>query len=159
MTTMCAYDWTKGKTSQIAYIGTDFHIHEIYRAVGQKQPSFADLTKWTGAPAVSTSTAMSGFEWVAGKSKHVVYTDDVGHIHELSCATNWTHADLFDGAHIADSAHAAKAVVGRSISGFDWAAEGTKQIVYHGDNGSNESIQELSMYPAQFPMATPTCRN
>jgi hypothetical protein len=145
MATMCGYGWTLGKSMQIAYVGSDKNIHEIYRTAGDPTPRFANLSALCGAAPASDSSVISGFQWVGGKSKHIVYTTDLGHIVELHCDTGWRPAaDLFLGNAIADVAHVVNARVGGSICGFDWSAENTKQIVYLGDDFS---IQELSIFP------------
>jgi hypothetical protein len=142
MLQMCAYDRTTGqKSKQVAYVGNDLQIYEIYQLPGQKEPAPAAVLPAPSA-SVTPHTLMCGFQWVGGKSKHVVYSDGRGHLHELACTNKWSHADLFDGQHIADPDHVVPHYSDIEICGFDWAAQSTKQVMYYGVDGS---LQELSM--------------
>src|SRR4051794_4670977 len=92
---LTGYEWKVGGTKQVAYVGIDDHIHELYKSNNQAWKQ-ADLTNLTGAPNVPDSSLLVGYEWAAGKSKQVVYTTGDGHIHELHVkqGDQWSHADL-----------------------------------------------------------------
>jgi hypothetical protein len=147
MVQICGYDWVAGKSKQVAYIAHDFKIYELSQVSGQSGPFPTTLPAPMGS--VSSFTAISGFQWIAGNSKHVIYTDDGGHVHELTWSTSstgWSHTDLFDGKHIADPPLAVSARPASLISGYDWPAASTKQIVYFGSDGP---VYELTKYPNQ----------
>jgi hypothetical protein len=95
---MCGYDWTTANSKQVAYLAADSHIYEIFQVFGQNTLGHIDLTGKTGAPEVE-STIITGFNWPAAKSKHVLFVDDAGHIHEMSCTDHWKPAvDLMSDA-------------------------------------------------------------
>jgi hypothetical protein len=125
------FGWKAGATKQIVYLTEDGHIHELSVPVGGSW-SHVDLTQTTGAPPLQPDTAFTGYEWKAGDSKQVVYRTEDGHIHELflSVGGSWSHADLTQvtGAPPASTNT-------RTISGYEWVAGGTKQVVFVTANG------------------------
>ena len=120
------YEWEAGGTKQVVYRPADGHIHELFVAVGGSW-SHADLTQITGAPRPEPDTAFAGYEWKAGGSKQVVYRTEDGHIHELFVVVggSWRHADL---TQIAGAPPAS--TNSPIITGYEWEAGGTKQVVY-----------------------------
>lgn len=132
-----AYTWSTGRTQQIDYISpmSDGHIHELVTL--QDHPwSYENLMdQHTGAPP-SDGVDIVGYGWEAGGTKHVVYTADDGHIHELSAGVSgpWRYTNLTQaaGAHQTES---------RILAAYPWDAQKTRQVVYLGDDGH---IHELA---------------
>ncbi len=90
-----------------------------------------DATHWEqldvfsgGKPASGSS--LSAYQWAQTLSKVVVYLDGIGHVNEVvdTPVTTWAQADLtaITGAPAAGA--------GSRISGYSWAAGGSKQVVY-----------------------------
>ena len=135
---LAAYAWSEGPTKQVAYVGQDKHIQELWVPVdGQWQR--ADLQELAGAPPVWQITA--GYSWSAGHSKQVVYIGDDGHIHELWVEKGawWQHIDLtavtnapLPGSHY--------------MVGYGWDEGRCKQVAYVGQDGQ---IHELFMPQGQ----------
>ena len=99
---MVGYEWKAGGTKQVAYVGVDGHVHELYVQVG-KEWLVNDLTKIAGAPRALgfeiLGGSIAGYEWGAGQSKQVVFLSDADHhIHELYCQLggDWALAHLTD---------------------------------------------------------------
>jgi hypothetical protein len=135
--TMTGYSWGKGGSKQIAYKGSNGHIHELYVVSGGKW-KHADLTILTGAPPYGYG-ALSGYEWETVGTKQVVYKDANGHIHELwvGVGGSWKHADL---TKIASAPPAS----GGFLTGYEWEKGGSKQVVYTTNDGH---IHELWVRP------------
>jgi hypothetical protein len=110
------------------------HIQEIYTA-DQQSWHITDLMKGAGA-AVSNGRALAGFEWQRGNSEQVVYIDAKGHIQQIytNVDNQWNVMDLTRKAQ-------APLANGRAISGYEWTALGSKQVVYV---DQNNHIQELT---------------
>ena len=122
---LSAYQWAAGNSKQVVYLDVLGHVHELSVTAGG-QWAHIDLTKYTGAPAAWTLSSLPGYQWVAGKSKQVVYLDAAGHVHELSgtVGRRWAHTDLTQRA-------GAPAAGARSrLSGYEWADGKSKQVVY-----------------------------
>jgi hypothetical protein len=120
---LAGYSWGTGGAKQVAYIGADNHIHELY--VSTYRPwAYADLSQLTGAPAV-TGAALAAYAWETGRSKQVVYLTANGHVHELYVSSGgaWAHADLtqMTGAPPAS---------GSALAAYAWESGGSKQVVY-----------------------------
>jgi alpha-D-ribose 1-methylphosphonate 5-triphosphate synthase subunit PhnG len=91
---LTGYAWEQGHSKQIAYIGLDGRIHEVYVEAG-KEWHHVDLTALANVP-LSSITALDGYSWAVGDSKQVVYTGEDGDIHELWMPRtgNWTSTNL-----------------------------------------------------------------
>jgi hypothetical protein len=91
---LTGYAWPEGHSKQIAYVGQDGYIHELYVEAGQ-QWQWVNLTERAQAP-VTPITSVSGYAWTAGETKQVTYTGDDGEIRELWMprAGTWTATNL-----------------------------------------------------------------
>ncbi len=94
MNVLTGYAWPTGHSKQIAYLGQDGHIHELYVEAG-KSWQYADLTSLTHAP-ITPVTSLYGYAWSAGDSKQVTYVGNDGNVRELWMPRNdnWVAADL-----------------------------------------------------------------
>jgi hypothetical protein len=131
---LCGFDWPAGQSKQIAYRDERCHIQELCVKEGEDWQEY-DLTAISGAPKASDMSPLAGYSWSAGGTKQIVYMDRNRHVQELYKGVNsyWQHADLTQLTH-------APLVDGTALSGYEWTAGGTKQVVYV-DN--NYHIQEL----------------
>ena len=127
---LVAFDWKVGGTKHLVYTGRDGHLHELSASVRGLWNS-TDLTQTTGAPPVADATPLAAYAWEAGKSQHVVYMSEDGHLHELTSGLDgkWSHTDLMDvtGAPLAGTS---------ALAAYAWEATGTRQVVYTGDDGN-----------------------
>lgn len=123
---MVGYEWTRGQCQQIAYVGQDGHIHELFMEAG-KMWQHADLTALTNAPRATE--LMVGFEWPEGQCKQVAFVGEDCHIHELCLGMGdaWKHADL------STSTNAPLAT--DVLTGYAWSQGRMKQINYVGQDG------------------------
>jgi hypothetical protein len=78
---LTGYAWDSGHSKQIAYVGREGHIHELYVEAG-KTWRHVDLTELAQAP-VSQITSIAGYAWSAGDSKQVAYVGNDGNVREL----------------------------------------------------------------------------
>jgi hypothetical protein len=88
------YDWPAGRSKQIAYVDSNYHIQELY--VGENDYwRCADLMAATGAPRVQEGP-IAGFTWSTAHTKQVVYTGPRDSIQELYVGVGgqWQVADL-----------------------------------------------------------------
>lgn len=124
---LVGYAWPQESTKQIAYLGPDGHIHELWVTSGGIW-QHADLSAITGAPPAIQITA--GYSWTAGNSKQIVFVGDDAHLHELfmPAGQSWQHIDLtaltnapLPGSH--------------SMVGYEWTDRCSKQLVYVGRDG------------------------
>ena len=131
---MVGYEWPETRCKQVAFVGEDCHIHELYLAPGRTW-QHADLSAITHAPAAMN--VLTGYAWPQGHSKQIAYVGQDGNIHELYAEVDkmWGHADLTKNAHAPFSSI-------MSIDGFSWSAGNSKQVVYVGNDGD---IRELWM--------------
>jgi hypothetical protein len=122
---LSGYQWVVGGSKQVAYFDSAGHVHELSVELG-KNWSAADLTQEATAPAAVSGSALSGYEWTAGKSKQVVYLDVEGHVHELFIVKGgqWEHADL------TAKTGASGAAKGSALTGYDWVTGASKQVSY-----------------------------
>lgn len=97
------YSWSATRSKQVAFVGEDRHIHELYVVLGDPEGwKWADLTNETGAPVPVPAPGMIvGFTWHAGRSKQVAYVGGDGHLHELHCVVDrrWQYTDLTVANH------------------------------------------------------------
>lgn len=91
---LTGYAWDGGHSKQIAYVGRDGRIHELYVEAG-KTWQHVDLTALAQAP-VTQVTSLSGYAWSAGDAKQVSYVGNDGQIRELWMPrhSNWQAANL-----------------------------------------------------------------
>jgi hypothetical protein len=139
--TIIGYPWSAGGTAQVAFtkdVPADGHMRELYIANGGPW-QYADLNSGVLKPD-SGSVLRAGYEWPAGGTKQVVFTQDpqdnyFNHIHELYVATggSWAAADL---TVLTGAPPAYEGV----LTAFAWNAGGTKQIAYRSADGH---IREL----------------
>jgi hypothetical protein len=120
---LTAYAWEAGMSKQVAYIGHDRHIHELYVVAGGTW-QHADLTTLTGAPAAADAKIV-GYAWEQGHAKQVLYQTTDGHIHELYVVAGgtWQHVNL-------TALISAPLPVVAKLTGYAWEAGQSKQIVY-----------------------------
>jgi hypothetical protein len=123
---MVGYEWTRGQCKQIAYVGQDGHIHELFLEAG-KMWQHADLTALTNAPRATD--LMVGYEWSEGQCKQVAFVGEDGHIHELYLVADnpWRHADL--------SALTNAPLATDVLTGYVWPQGQMKQVAYVGQDG------------------------
>jgi hypothetical protein len=123
---LVAYPWSGGDADQVAYLDSAGHVHEVSGPV-EAGWSDADLTELAGAQPASWGS-LAGYDWLAGRSKHVAYLDDAGHVHELSIAQGgaWTAADVT--AAIAPAPRRAKPA--SPLAGFGWPAGRSRHVIY-----------------------------
>ena len=140
-------------TVQVVYLDTIGHVHELLSipiAGGLTGWAHLDITEQAGAPPAAAGSPLSGYGWSAGDMKQVVYLDDAGHVWELSAAPGepWSAADL------TQLGGAQPAAAGSPLSGFAWAAGGTKQVVFLDGTGH---VHELLLFtPAFAGLGQPT---
>jgi hypothetical protein len=129
---MVGYEWPLGQCKQVAFVGEDHHLHELYKGAGNGW-RYADLSHITNAP--QATDVLTGYAWTEGHSKQIAYVGLDGHIHQLSVETGkeWRHMDLTAQAHVPLSSVTA-------LDGYGWSAGETEQVVYTGEHGD---IHEL----------------
>ncbi len=91
---LTGYAWSEGRTKQIAYVGQDGYLHELFVEAGGSWQHI-NLTGHANAP-LTPITSLDGYSWSIGSSKQVVYVGDDGEIRELWMPQggNWAYADL-----------------------------------------------------------------
>jgi len=91
---LAGYDWLNGNTRQVAYVDAQGHVIELSVAV-ENPWQWVDLTALTSAPLLQQNPP-TGFSWVWGATKQVVYVDDQGRVIELWVGLNdqWHAANL-----------------------------------------------------------------
>ncbi len=133
-TVLAGYQWIHDGTKHALYVDVNNHIQELYTG-DQQTWHITDLTKGAGA-AVSNGRAVAGFDWQRGNSEQVVYIDAKGHVQEIFASTD----DQWDVMDLTRKAQAPLAN-GRALSGYEWLAAGSKQVVYV---DQSNHIQELT---------------
>src|SRR3954454_14780382 len=80
---LVAYGWPDGGTKQVAYVGDDRHVYELFVGGSASDWMWGDLTTLTGCPPVrrQTESLTVGMAWSGGHTKQVAYVGDDGHIH------------------------------------------------------------------------------
>lgn len=136
--TLCGFDWPAGRSKQVAYLDERYHIQEMFVKEGEPWQEH-DLTAITHAPKASDMSPLAGFSWTAGGTKQIIYMDRNRHIQELHTGNHtwWQHTDLTELTN-------APLVDGTALSGFEWTAGYTKQVVYV---DHNYHIQEMHVSP------------
>ena len=135
---MVGYAFSEGRSKQVAYVGQDGHIHELFVEAGGVWQHI-DLTTFThAAPAVDL---MVGYEWPEARRKQVAFVGEDRHIHELCMVVgqSWQHADL----HAITNAPPATNV----LAGYAWPAGHCKQIAFV---GQDRCIYELYVEAGQM---------
>lgn len=91
---LTGYSWPQGRTKQIAYVGQDGYLYELFVEAGM-QWQHVNLTERASAP-LTPVTFLDGYAWSIGGSKQVAYAGDDGNVRELwmPLAGNWAYADL-----------------------------------------------------------------
>jgi len=165
------YDWQTANSQQVAYIGIDNHIHELYTGADGIW-HYADLTARARARGMSAPDASSlernsfiaGYGWEEGHTKQVLYFDDTGAINELYCRVgeDWNWANLTD---LSRAPRVSSSRYNRMV-GYGWREGGTKQVVYIGDDrhvhelvcglNSNWTSADLTNLSGGAPLAHPT---
>lgn len=162
------YGWVTGHSQQVAYVGTDGHIHELTEKRAPRMWEHADLTVDAGAPLPSSTrlnSFIAGYAWEEGHSKQVLYFDDSGAIHELYRGLEgpWRWVNLTDrtGAPRVSSSQYKRMV------GYAWPEGRTKQVVFIGDDrhvhelncgvdGDWAPVADLTVISGGAPLAHPT---
>ena len=110
------------RTQHVVHGGGDGHLHELWR--DERGWHHDDLTALCGgAPAIAGSPSVCAFE--RKDSRHVVYRDAAGHIHQLGRqATGWSHVDV-------TAATSAPLALGNPALYTD-EARGTLHVAYRG---------------------------
>src|SRR5260370_713291 len=136
--TLCGFDWPAGRSKQVAYLDERYHIQEMFVKEGEFWQEH-DLTAITHAPKASDMSPLAGFSWTAGGTKQIIYMDRNRHIQELHTGTHiwWQYTDLTALTN-------APLVDGTALTGFEWTAGYTKQVVYV---DHNYHIQEMHVGP------------
>lgn len=134
---MVGYGWVEGRKKQVAYVGQDSHIHELYMEIGGMWQHI-DLSAITNAPRAVN--IMAGYEWPEGRCKQIAFVSADHHIHELyqGLEQRWQHVDL---STITNAPPATDV-----ITGYAWPEGRRKQIAYV---GQDERIYELSVETGQ----------
>ncbi|HLZ63515.1 MAG TPA: hypothetical protein VKR06_41810 [Ktedonosporobacter sp.] len=132
---MVGYGWEAGQCKQVAYVGQDGHLHELYVEVGaRKRWRHVDLSALTDAP--EARDLLVGYEWPQGGSKQIAFVGEDDHLHELSleAGQGWRHVDLstLTGAPLA----------GDVLTGYAWPEGQMKQLAYVDQVGR---LHELSL--------------
>lgn len=129
--TLCGYQWTIRNSKQVAYLGIDGNVSELYVVQGSDW-GYANLSMNTGYPPPSPGDpsqflgpSICGYEWDAGASKQVAYLDEAGDLHELWVVAggDWQHFPLTASTTGALSAAG-------SLSGYQWKKGQSKQVAY-----------------------------
>jgi hypothetical protein len=91
---LTGYAWPEGNSKQIAYLGQDGRIHELFVEAGNSW-KHVDLTALSSIPATPV-TSLYGYAWSAGNSKQVTYVGTDGNVRELWMPGrgSWTATDL-----------------------------------------------------------------
>lgn len=138
---LCAYPWPWGRSQQVVFLDAAAHVNELSQH-GAGGWSLANLSAIAGAPPAAPQSRLSGYAWLAGQCKQVVYLDSGGLVHELAVGPtlpHWAHANL----SVVASAKAQAS--GTEVCGYDWEAGKSKQVVYLDSAGSvNELYCELN---------------
>lgn len=122
---MVGYEWSEGRSKQVAYVGQDGHIHELYLEAGGVWQHI-DLSAITHAPRAVD--LMVGYGWPEGRCKQVAFVSEDRHIHELCMVVeqNWQHADL---SAITNAPQAMNILTGYAFPGGR-----SKQVAYVGQD-------------------------
>jgi hypothetical protein len=131
---MVGYEWPEGRCKQVAFVGEDHHLHELYMVVDQSW-QHADLHSITNAPLATD--ILAGYAWPNGHAKQVAYVGQDGGVYECSVAMG----QAWQWANLTDLAQASLTPI-TSITGYAWSAGGSKQVAYIGDDGA---LRELWM--------------
>jgi hypothetical protein len=130
-----AYYYGPDNTHQVTYRGVDNHLYELFW-VGHRPVAGWNLTGRAGPPLAASDPAVLSIP--ASNTKHVVYRDTKGHLHELSWIrgrSDVTHVNLTVSA-IAPLAANLPQAVGLSVD-----AEQRRRVVYVGaDDGHVHEI-------------------
>jgi len=91
---LTGYAWPEGHMKQIAYVGQDNQLHELYVEAGGSW-QHVNITELAHAP-ITPITSIDGYTWSIGNSKQVAYVGDDGEIRELWMpqSGNWGYANL-----------------------------------------------------------------
>jgi len=135
---LCGFDWPAGRSKQVAYLDERDHIREMFVKEGDLWQEH-DLTARANAPRASDKSPLAGYSWTAGGTKQIIYMDRNRHIQELYTSVHgwWECTDLTALTN-------APLVDGTALSGFEWTAGNTKQVVYV---DHNYHIQEMHVGP------------
>lgn len=123
---MVAYGWDEGRCKQVAYVGPEGQIHELYMPLHQSWKHVNLSALLPQAPRAVD--LMVGFEWPEGRSKQIAYVSEDGHVQEFSVVVgeSWRHTDvsMMTGAPPAIDV----------LTGYPglYPLGGTKQIAYVG---------------------------
>jgi len=91
---LTGYAWSQGRMKQVAYVGQDGYLHELFVEAGGSWQHL-NLNERAHAP-LTPVTSLDGYAWSIGDSKQVAYVGDDGEIRELwmPVGGNWSYANL-----------------------------------------------------------------
>lgn len=134
---MVGYAFSEGRSKQVAFVGQDGHIHELFVEAGGMWQHL-DLSAITNAPRAVD--LMVGYEWPETRCKQVAFVSEDRHIHELCMAVgqSWQHADL---SAITNAPPATNV-----LAGYAFPEGHSKQVAYV---GQDSRIYELYVEAGQ----------
>ncbi len=140
-TTLAAYVSNAQGTLQVVYIDrTDSHVYLLWSS-GNGIWNPVDLTKESQASVVSLGIGgLTGYV-TAGGTQYIAYTGDDSHVHELSWDGNSQPVDDDLTSHVALKWREPISGDG-SMVGYAVGAQGTRHVIYIGDDGN---IYELRL--------------
>ncbi len=133
--------WGSDNSQHVNFIGTDFHVHELYITPGAGWVD-NDLTKLAGAATPLAATALHGY-WGSDNSQHVNFIDTPdGHLHELYIApgAGWVDHDL---TALAGAVAPAVFPATTRLDGY-WGSDGSQHVNFVGTDGH---VHELYITP------------
>lgn len=91
---LTGYAWPQGHMKQIAYVGQDGYLYELFVEAG-KTWHYTNVTEHANAP-VTSITSVNGYTWSIGGSKQIAYVGDDGEVREfwIPQGGNWGYANL-----------------------------------------------------------------
>jgi hypothetical protein len=148
----CGYEWTAGARKQVAYLGQDFHIHELSVGLDGAPWVHTDISGSLGLISAQLGFVdspkgidrhLTAFEWKGEKAKQIIWRGaQTYHFYELSqrTSTGWRYHDLtaLTGAPNSDFF---------PWQAFVWEQAHAKQIGYCGGPGLFYEIYNKSGQP------------
>jgi hypothetical protein len=127
---LAAFEFAAGRSKQIAYIGSDHHLHELFVTAGDTAWRSADLSIRTGWGTVGNQRGLVGFSFETNRSKQVLIADPTNHVHEFSVKSgeDWVHVDLTNTE--------VPAYLEYLGTGFAWESGRSKHLVYPEGSGA-----------------------
>lgn len=127
----------------VNFVGTDFHVHELYHDGAWHH---SDLTQLTGAPpagetvnkeAASWVSPLAGYESTTCQNRqHVNFVGTDFHVHELVYDGTWHHNDL---THLSGAPKA----IADSLVGYETPYNHNQHVFFLGAVGERIHVHEL----------------